>query len=128
MGVQFGLFGGAIQNLGNEEHHAKYRPDVISGKLLGCFAMTEAGHGSNVQALETVATYDADSQEFVINTPTESGHKDYIGNAARHGEMAVVFAQLEIDGKAEGRSEERRVGKEGVRTWSAGGAPGRRKK
>ncbi|NYG58942.1 acyl-CoA oxidase [Nocardioides daedukensis] len=102
MGVQFGLFGGAIQNLGNEEHHAKYLPDVISGKLLGCFAMTEGGHGSNVQALETVATYDADSQEFVINTPTESAYKDYIGNAARHGEMAVVFAQLEIDGKSEG--------------------------
>ncbi|MDT0200588.1 acyl-CoA dehydrogenase [Nocardioides sp. AE5] len=102
MGVQFGLFGGAIQNLGNEEHHAKYLPDVISGKLLGCFAMTEAGHGSNVQALETVATYDAQAQEFVINTPTDSAHKDYIGNAGRHGEMAVVFAQLVIDGKSEG--------------------------
>ena len=101
-GVQFGLFGGAILHLGTKEHHEAYLEDTITGKLLGCFAMTEAGHGSNVQALETVATYDADSQEFVINTPTESGHKDYIGNAARHGEMAVVFAQLEIDGKSEG--------------------------
>jgi acyl-CoA oxidase len=64
--------------------------------------MTETGHGSNVQALGTVATYDADTEEFVITTPDESSRKDYIGNAARHADTAVVFAQLEIEGKSEG--------------------------
>ncbi|KRF16591.1 acyl-CoA oxidase [Nocardioides sp. Soil797] len=102
IGVQFGLFGGAIQQLGSKHHHDAYLPDTISGKLMGCFAMTEAGHGSNVQALGTVATYDVETQEFVITTPDDSAHKDYIGNAARHAEMAVVFAQLEIGGKSEG--------------------------
>src|SRR5215208_2873647 len=101
-GVQFGLFGGAVQHLGNEEHHRKYLADVASAKLLGCFAMTESGHGSNVQAVETTASYDGDASEWVIHTPTESARKDYIGNAARDGHMAVVFAQLEVAGDEHG--------------------------
>ena len=55
-GVQFGLFGGAVQHLGNEEHRREYLPRIVSGELLGGFAMTETGHGSNVQALATTAT------------------------------------------------------------------------
>ena len=102
VGVQFGLFGGAILQLGTKRHHDAYLADLITGKLMGCFAMTETGHGSNVQALGTVATYDADTEEFVITTPDESSRKDYIGNAARHADTAVVFAQLEIEGKSEG--------------------------
>ncbi len=101
-GVQFGLFGGAILHLGSERHHKAHLADVISGRTIGCFAMTETGHGSNVQAVETTATYDADAQEFVINTPTESGRKDYIGNAAAHGHLAVVFAQLIVEGEHHG--------------------------
>ena len=102
VGVQFGLFGGAILQLGTKPHHDAYLSDLITGKVMGCFAMTETGHGSNVQALGTVATYDAKSEEFVITTPDEPSRKDYIGNAARHAETAVVFAQLEIEGKSEG--------------------------
>ncbi len=59
VGVQFGLFGGAILQLGTKPHHDAYLDDLIHGRLLGCFAMTESGHGSNVQALGTTATYDA---------------------------------------------------------------------
>ena len=102
VGVQFGLFGGAILQLGTERHHEEYLEDLVAGRLLGCFAMTETGHGSNVQALGTVATYDADTQEFVIHTPDDASRKDYIGNAADHAELAVVFAQLEIAGSSEG--------------------------
>ncbi|MET9096394.1 acyl-CoA dehydrogenase [Streptomyces cyaneofuscatus] len=101
-GVQFGLFGGAILHLGTERHHDAYLPDLITGKLMGCFAMTETGHGSNVQALGTIARYDAAAQEFVITTEGDQARKDYIGNAARHGELAVVFAQLEVGGESEG--------------------------
>src|SRR6478672_7806449 len=72
---------------------------LVTGELLGCFAMTETGHGSNVQALGTFATYDAESQEFVITTPDDRSRKDYIGNAAAHAELAVVFAQLEVPGE-----------------------------
>src|SRR6476661_7097578 len=102
VGVQFGLFGGAILQLGTKPHHDAYLADLVSGRLMGCFAMTETGHGSNVQALGTVATYDPSSREFVITTHGDQARKDYIGNAAKHAEVAVVFAQLEVGGASEG--------------------------
>jgi acyl-CoA oxidase len=102
VGVQFGLFGGAILQLGTEKHHDAYLAPLITADLLGCFAMTETGHGSNVQALGTVARYDLEAREFVISTPDDSSRKDYIGNAAKHAQLAVVFAQLEIGGASQG--------------------------
>lgn len=101
-GVHAGLFGGSIFNLGTEEHHRKYLPQVFSLKLPGCFAMTETGHGSNVRDIETTATYDQEHQQFVVHTPTPRARKDYIGNAALHAQMATVFAQLMIDDEGYG--------------------------
>ena len=102
VGVQWGLFGGAVQALGTERHHAELIPDIITMELPGCFAMTETGHGSDVQQLRTTCTYDRDTQMFDLHTPHDSARKDYIGNAARDGQMAVVFAQLITDGKPRG--------------------------
>jgi acyl-CoA oxidase len=96
LGVQFGLFGGSIQQLGTEYHHRKYLPKTASCELLGGFAMTEIGHGSNVQALETTAVYDSEHREFIINSPSFSSGKTFIGNAAVDGEVMVVFAQLYV--------------------------------
>ncbi|MDA8019852.1 MAG: acyl-CoA dehydrogenase family protein [Thermoanaerobaculia bacterium] len=102
-GVQFGLFGGAILNLGTEKHHREYLPRVASLELPGCFAMTETSHGSNVADLETTATWDGAAGEFVIDTPSRSAaRKDYIGNAARDGRLAVVFAQLLVGDEEHG--------------------------
>ncbi|MBS2939732.1 acyl-CoA dehydrogenase family protein [Nocardioides sp. J2M5] len=107
VGVQFGLFGGAILQLGTKHHHDALLADLVAGRTMGCFAMTESGHGSNVQALGTVASYDAAAQEFVITTPDDASRKDYIGNAAAHGEVAVVFAQLEVGHGDQGEQVER---------------------
>ncbi|BBY35119.1 acyl-CoA oxidase [Mycolicibacter minnesotensis] len=93
-GVQWGLFGGAVENLGTERHHRAYVEQIIDLDLLGCFAMTETGHGSDVQSLETIATYDPVTQEFVIDSATGSARKDYIGGAAETAAIAAVFAQL----------------------------------
>ena len=95
-GVQFGLFGGAIAMLGTERHHRRYLRDVGSLALPGCFAMSELGHGSNVRDIRTVARFDLNADGFVVTTPDDSARKEWIGNAARHGRMAVVFAQLEV--------------------------------
>jgi acyl-CoA oxidase len=102
VGVQFGLFAGTIHRLGTAYHHQKYLPDAASGRLLGCFAMTEIGHGSNVQGLETTATYERHSNGFVIHSPTFSSGKNYIGNAGQDGTAAIVFAQLQLDGQNHG--------------------------
>ncbi|MCW2588761.1 MAG: acyl-CoA oxidase [Mycobacterium sp.] len=101
-GVQWGLFGGAIENLGTERHHEAYVKKLIDLDLLGCFAMTETGHGSDVQALETTATYDPETREFVIDSPTRTSRKDYIGGAAETARVAAVFAQLITDGEGHG--------------------------
>ncbi|SDM24652.1 acyl-CoA dehydrogenase family protein [Allokutzneria albata] len=101
-GVQWGLFGGAVQALGTGQQHERYLREIVELDLLGCFAMTESGHGSDVQHLNTTATYDPDTGEFVVHTPDPSARKDYIGNAARDGRMAVVFAQLVTSGDRHG--------------------------
>jgi acyl-CoA oxidase len=101
-GVQWGLFGGALQLLGSKRQHDTYLRDVMSFDLPGCFAMTETGHGSDVQQLRTTCTYDPATQCFDLHTPHEAARKDYIGNAAKDGRMAVVFAQLIAQGKNHG--------------------------
>lgn len=101
-GVQWGLFGAAIQHLGTEKHHLKWLPDAISLKLPGAFAMTETGHGSDVSSIATTATYDEATEEFVINTPFRGAWKDYLGNAALHGKACVLFAQLITKGENHG--------------------------
>ena len=101
-GVQFGLFGGSILQLGTERHHRTYLPDVAALRLPGCYAMTETGHGSNVRDLETVARYEAETGGFVIDTPHEAARKDWIGNAAQHAHMATVFARLVVSGEDHG--------------------------
>lgn len=96
VGVQFGLFGGAVAGLGTQRHHDVYLPGVIDATLPGCFAMTETAGGSDVMQLRTTATYDRATDEIVIHSPDAGSRKDYIGNAARDGRMAAVFAQLVV--------------------------------
>lgn len=97
-GVQWGLFGSAVLQLGTKEHHDRWLPGIMSLEIPGAFAMTETGHGSDVAAIGTTATYDPETEEFVIHTPFRGAWKDYLGNAALHGIAATVFAQLITNG------------------------------
>jgi acyl-CoA oxidase len=97
-GVQWGLFGSAVLQLGTETHHDKWLPGIMDLSIPGAFAMTEIGHGSDVAAAATTATFDPETDEFVINTPFRAATKEYLGNAALHGVAATVFAQLITDG------------------------------
>ncbi|MBS2037926.1 acyl-CoA dehydrogenase family protein [bacterium] len=101
-GVQMGLWGGSVYNLGTDKHHQKFLPGIMSLDTPGCFAMTETGHGSNVAGLETVAKYDKATDSFIINSTTPGARKDYIGGAAKHAKFATVFTQLEVNGQNEG--------------------------
>jgi len=100
-GVQFGLWGGAIANLGTKPHHDKYLQATGTLELPGCFAMTETGHGSNVRGLETTAVYDSETKELIVHSPSLGAGKEYIGNAM-HSKMAAVFCQLIVDGESHG--------------------------
>lgn len=94
MGVQYSLWGGSVVNLGTKKHKDKYFDGIDNLEYPGCFAMTELHHGSNVQGLETTATFDPIMDEFIIDTPHDGAIKWWIGNAAVHGKFATVFARL----------------------------------
>lgn len=100
-GVQFGLWGGAVANLGTQKHYERYLAATGTLDLAGCFAMTETGHGSNVRGLETTAVYDPSDDTIIVHSPTEAAGKEYIGNAL-HATVAAVFAQLIVGGENQG--------------------------
>lgn len=60
------------------------------------------GHGSDIQRLETTATYNKENETFVINSPTIGSTKWWIGDLGVHCTHAALFAQLIIDGKSYG--------------------------
>lgn len=72
-------------------------PLIKNHKILGCYAQTELGHGSNIAALETTATLDKNTDEFVINSPTPTSTKYWPGDLGRMTTHACVFARLIID-------------------------------
>ncbi|KKO83982.1 acyl-CoA dehydrogenase family protein [Corynebacterium otitidis] len=92
-GVQWGLYAETIHRLGTERHEEAYR-SAHRLETLGCFAMTEWGHGSDVASLATTATFDGEAGEFVVDTPTAAAAKRFLGNAAEDATSAVVFAKL----------------------------------
>lgn len=55
---------------------------------------SSAGRGSNVQGLETTATYHPESQTFVLQSPGLTSAKWWIGGLGRTADHAVVMAQL----------------------------------
>ncbi|EFA80269.1 hypothetical protein PPL_07095 [Heterostelium album PN500] len=101
LGVHYSLFGGTVLLLGTQRHE-KYIEPANKLDIVGCFSMTEVGHGSNVRGIETTATYDAATKEFIINTPTPSSQKFWIGGAYLHAHFTTVFARLILNKKDHG--------------------------
>jgi len=99
--VQFNLFGGTVLKLGTDRHHS-ILTKIDGVQEIGSFALTELGYGNNAVKLETTATYDSATQEFVINTPTPLAQKYWITNGAIDAHWSVVFAQTYVNNKNEG--------------------------
>merc|ERR1719461_1658688 len=102
MTVQFNLFGGTVLKLGTERHHKDLLEGIDNLNDIGCFGLTELGYGNNAVEMETTATYDKATKEFIINTPHPLAQKYWITNGAIHAKHIVVMAQLLVGGKNEG--------------------------
>ncbi|KAF9319801.1 fatty-acyl coenzyme A oxidase [Podila horticola] len=103
-GVHYGLFFGALRGSATSSQFSHWvsKGALALNGMVGCFAMTELGHGSNVAGLETTATFDEAADQFVIHTPTVTATKWWIGGAAHTATHCVVFAQLIVRGKRYG--------------------------
>ncbi|KAF9363801.1 fatty-acyl coenzyme A oxidase [Mortierella sp. NVP85] len=104
-GVHYGLFFGALRGSATSSqfsHWVATKGALAMSGMIGCFAMTELGHGSNVAGLETTATFDEAADQFIIHTPTVTATKWWIGGAAHTATHCVVFAQLIVRGKRYG--------------------------
>jgi isovaleryl-CoA dehydrogenase len=102
--ASLGLSYGAHSNLcvnqlrrwGNAEQKASYLPRLVSGEHLGALAMSEAGAGSDVMSMRTVATHDGDA--YVLN-----GSKMWITNAPG-ADVMIIYAKTDPDAGTRGIS------------------------
>uniref|UniRef100_A0A8D2DD69 Acyl-coenzyme A oxidase n=1 Tax=Sciurus vulgaris TaxID=55149 RepID=A0A8D2DD69_SCIVU len=97
-----GVFMNALRSLGSEEQIAKWSPLCKNLQIITTYAQTELGHGTYLQGLETEATYDTATQEFVIHSPTMTAAKWWSGDMGRSATHALVLAPLICSGARQG--------------------------
>ncbi|KAM0920534.1 hypothetical protein ACQ4PT_007478 [Festuca glaucescens] len=97
--LHWGMFVPAIKGQGTEEQQKKWLPMAYKFQIIGCYAQTELGHGSNVQGLETTATFDPNTDEFIMHSPTLTSSKWWPGGLGKASTHAVVYARLITEGK-----------------------------
>lgn len=83
VGTNTGIGSEALVIAGSEAQKQRYLPDLASGSITGCFALTEPEAGSDAAALKTTAVRDGDS--YVLN-----GTKCFITNAPIAGLFTVM--------------------------------------
>jgi acyl-CoA oxidase len=92
----------AIQNQADDEQLDEWLGPIISRSLISTYAQTELGHGTNLSKLETTATYDPKTQEFILHSPTITATKWWPGALGKSSNYAIVMAQLYTNGKWHG--------------------------
>ena len=97
MSVQSALVMGAIDEFGTLEHKEKYLPDLASGRLLGCFGLTEPSHGSDPGSMESIAKPHPSRTGYL----SLSGSKTWITNSPI-ADVLIVWAKLQSTGKIRG--------------------------
>ncbi|KAL3888960.1 hypothetical protein ACJMK2_001319 [Sinanodonta woodiana] len=99
LGLHVVMFIPTIEKQGTKEQVNKWIPLAKSYKIIGTYAQTELGHGTFLRGLETTATFDPATDEFVINCPTLTSMKYWPGALGKTCNAAVTMAQLHINGK-----------------------------
>ncbi|KAE8359934.1 acyl-CoA dehydrogenase/oxidase C-terminal [Aspergillus caelatus] len=88
------MFITTIREQASDAQQAYWLPLIESFKIIGAYAQTELGHGSNIQGLELQARWDPGSKEFILHSPTLTASKWWNGSLGRTANHAIVVAQL----------------------------------
>ena len=98
-GLHATMFFIALRDQTTPEQQKLWYEPALKYEIIGCYAQTELGHGSNVRGLETTATWNPSDKTFTINSPSLTASKWWIGSLGRAANHAVVMAQLYVEGK-----------------------------
>ncbi|KAI9811609.1 MAG: fatty-acyl coenzyme A oxidase [Pycnora praestabilis] len=101
-GLHVSMFLITLRDQGTPEQHELFLKRAENYEIIGCYAQTELGHGSNVRGLETTATWNPEDKTFIMHSPHLTASKWWIGSLGRTANHAVVMAQLIIEGKSYG--------------------------
>eukprot|EP00002_Diphylleia_rotans_P016704 TRINITY_DN3247_c0_g5_i1.p1 TRINITY_DN3247_c0_g5~~TRINITY_DN3247_c0_g5_i1.p1 ORF type:complete len:669 (+),score=153.34 TRINITY_DN3247_c0_g5_i1:60-2009(+) len=100
--LHYGMFLPTLLGQADEDQQAEWLPKAFNMEMVGSYAQTEMGHGSNLRGLETTATFDRATDEFVIHSPTQTSTKCWAGGLGKTSNTCVLPAKLIIDGKDHG--------------------------
>ncbi|CAG9117946.1 unnamed protein product [Plutella xylostella] len=98
MALHFSMFLPTLLGQASPEQQEKWVPRAVNMEIIGTYAQTELGHGTFLRGLETTATYDPTTEEFVLNSPTLTAYKWWPGGLAHTANHCVVVAQLHSKG------------------------------
>ncbi|MBZ0129555.1 MAG: acyl-CoA dehydrogenase family protein [Rhodobacteraceae bacterium] len=90
------LAGAAILHLGNKAQQARFLPDALAGRKIGCWGYAEAGAGADITCVKTRARRDGD--DYLLN-----GAKLYITNSP-FADFMVIVAVTDPDRGLKGMS------------------------
>ncbi|CAB3399918.1 unnamed protein product [Caenorhabditis bovis] len=102
LSLHYVMFLPTLQGQTNDEQLDQWLGPAIARSIVGTYAQTELGHGTNLSKLETTATYDPKTEEFVINSPTVTAAKWWPGGLGKSSNHAIVVAQLYTNGECKG--------------------------
>ncbi|KAI0830358.1 acyl-CoA oxidase [Trametes gibbosa] len=87
-----------IRSQGSAELKQHYEELKAQHGVFGCYLQTELGHGTNVAALETTATYLPATRQFEIHSPSLTSSKWWVGALGKTATHGVVQARLILPG------------------------------
>ncbi|KAF2752348.1 acyl-CoA oxidase [Sporormia fimetaria CBS 119925] len=88
------MFITSIREQCNPEQMKHWLPLAENWEIIGAYSQTELGHGSNVRGIETTATWNNETKDFTIHSPTLTAAKWWNGSLGRTANHAIVIAQL----------------------------------
>ncbi|CDH48764.1 acyl-oxidase [Lichtheimia corymbifera JMRC:FSU:9682] len=97
--LHYNMFIPTLKNQTTDEQKKLFLEPALKHHIIGCYAQTEIGHGSNVQGLETTATYINETNEFELHSPSLTAAKWWIGGLGKAANHAIVMARLILNGK-----------------------------